>query len=73
MRRTIGTGSPQVGTITPTSGSAPRASGRATGTERDHWLAMASSVAAIVTALASAKGHESQGRSALSDRSSHGT
>ena len=72
MRRIIGTGSPQVGMITPTAGSAPCATGRGGGTERFHWLKMFSSVAPIVTTLASANGHASHGRSSLSDANSHG-
>jgi hypothetical protein len=72
VRSTIGTGSPQQGMIKPTSGSPPWGNGWGSGTARHQWLAMFSTLVAIVKTLATRNGQASHGRWRLSTVNSHG-
>jgi hypothetical protein len=72
VRSTIGTASPQVGTITPTGDSAPLGSGHGSGTYLRHELKTVSHPLVRVNRFATAKLHANQGRSWLSEDSSQG-
>ncbi len=72
VRRIIGTGSPQQGTMMPTDGSAPRGSGCGSGTVRHQWLKMLSIVVASVKRLAARNGQASHGSPRFSVANNHG-
>jgi hypothetical protein len=63
VRKIIPTGSLQVGMITPTCGSSPRATGRGDGTRRFHEVTTVSTIDEIDKTVAASKGHATHGRS----------